>query len=347
MHPRFFLTILPTLLSIVVPSLCLPVQPSDLVSVEARSLDLSSDSQAVFSRDVADDSSLFEREDVKFEILACADDKDIFRRATPRPKVSKAAQTARKNAVRARVAHNQAANAGKKAALIAANQPSLLSSVRSQHQTIRNTRKMPRDALSAAGARRLVGKNTILQNSPRRLSRTWRRTSTKPTRRLWPRKLLQMPGSKPRRQQQLHTMLPSTPFTRKLERTETCPRGLIGFACQTMICSLEKMLARAPITSRSRKSMVAGRINTPALSKIDFKGHPVNKNSLFRLCLVKVLNILSTKSAMGFLSLRLKKSLGPLVLFTRKMPQEDIISKALLLTMSPRSRASQATTTTT
>ncbi|KAF9482324.1 hypothetical protein BDN70DRAFT_991249 [Pholiota conissans] len=123
MYPRFFLTVLPVLLSVVVPSLSLPVQSSDLVSVEARSFDLSSDSQAVFARDVADDSSLFERDDVEFEIVARADDEDIFRRATPRPKVSKAAQTARKDAVRAKVTHNQGANASKKAALIAANHP--------------------------------------------------------------------------------------------------------------------------------------------------------------------------------------------------------------------------------
>jgi hypothetical protein len=113
MHPRLFLAVLPALLCAALPALAVPIQSSDSLSVEARSLDFSSDAALLASRDVAEDY-LVER-DYDYEDLLSRDiDGDLFPRVV-RPKTAKDhASEARKASVKASVAHNQAANAAKK-----------------------------------------------------------------------------------------------------------------------------------------------------------------------------------------------------------------------------------------
>ncbi|KAF9482325.1 hypothetical protein BDN70DRAFT_991250 [Pholiota conissans] len=117
MYPRLFLAVLPALLSVVVPSLAIPVQTSDSLSVEARSFELSSDSQAILARDVADEISLFEREDVESDVFARAFDEEMLFPRAKKAKLSAADAKIRKDAMRTKVAHNQANNVVKKAHL--------------------------------------------------------------------------------------------------------------------------------------------------------------------------------------------------------------------------------------
>jgi hypothetical protein len=113
MHPRLFLAVLPALLCAALPALAIPIQSSDSLSVEARSLDFSTDAAVLASRDVAEDY-LVER-DYDYEDLLSRDfDGDLFPRVV-RPKTAKDhASEARKASVKTTVAHNQAANAAKK-----------------------------------------------------------------------------------------------------------------------------------------------------------------------------------------------------------------------------------------
>jgi hypothetical protein len=114
MYPRLFLTILPMLLGAIAPSLALPVQFSDSLSIEARSFDLSSDATPLASRDV-DAELMVERrhQDDESEILARAINEDLFPRAT-KPKLTAAEAHHRKEAVKTKIATNQAHNAAKK-----------------------------------------------------------------------------------------------------------------------------------------------------------------------------------------------------------------------------------------
>jgi hypothetical protein len=114
MYPRLFLTILPALLGAIAPSLALPVKSSDSVSVEARSFGLSPDATLLVSRDF-DAKLVVERgyQDDELDVLTRAIDEHLFPRAT-RPKRTAAEAHHRKEAVRTKIATNQAHNAAKK-----------------------------------------------------------------------------------------------------------------------------------------------------------------------------------------------------------------------------------------
>lgn len=113
MHPRLFLAVLPALLCAVLPALAVPVQSSDSLSVEARSLDLSSEAALLVSRDVAE-HSLVERDYEDEDLLSRDIDEDLFPRVVRPKTVKDLASEARKAGVMAKVVHNQAANAAKK-----------------------------------------------------------------------------------------------------------------------------------------------------------------------------------------------------------------------------------------
>ncbi|KAF8190545.1 hypothetical protein BJ912DRAFT_925674 [Pholiota molesta] len=119
MYPHLFLTILPALLgAMIAPSLALPVQSSDSVSVEARSFGLSPDASLLVSRD-------FDAELV-VERVYQDDESDVLARSIPRAirkkgrapvakkKLTAAEAQKRKEDKRTEIAKNQVENAAKK-----------------------------------------------------------------------------------------------------------------------------------------------------------------------------------------------------------------------------------------
>ena len=114
MYPRLFLAILPVLLCTFAPSLALPVQSSDTLSIGARSLDLSKDTTPLVSRDI-ETVLLIERayEDDEYDVFSRAINEDLFPRAN-RPKRTATEAQQRKAGVRAQISTNQAGNAAKK-----------------------------------------------------------------------------------------------------------------------------------------------------------------------------------------------------------------------------------------
>ena len=120
MYPRVFLAILPVLLSTFAPSLALPVQSSNTLSIGARSFDFSSDTTPLVSRD-DDNEPMVEwtlYKNNKPDVHSHAITEDLFPRAN-RPKRTAAEAKQRKADVKAKVSTNQAHNAAKKIDLIA------------------------------------------------------------------------------------------------------------------------------------------------------------------------------------------------------------------------------------
>jgi len=116
MYPRLFLAILSVLsvLGTFAPSLALPVQSSDTLSIGARLFDLSSHTTPLVSCDV-DTDLLVERgyEDNESDVLSRAINEDLFPRAN-RPKRTATEAKQRKADVTAGVSTNQANKAAKK-----------------------------------------------------------------------------------------------------------------------------------------------------------------------------------------------------------------------------------------
>lgn len=114
MYSHLFLAILPALLGSLAPSLALPVQSFDTLSIDARSFDLSSDTTPLASRHV-DTELLVERgyESDESDVLSRAINEDVFPRAIG-PKRTAAQAKERKAGVRAQVSTNQAKKATKK-----------------------------------------------------------------------------------------------------------------------------------------------------------------------------------------------------------------------------------------
>jgi hypothetical protein len=115
MHSRLFLAVLPAFLCAVLPTLAAPIQSFDSLSIEARSLDLSSEAAQLVSRDVAE-GSLFEREYPSDALLSRDIDGALFPRVRERTAHDLASE-ARKASVQAHVAHQQAYNAERKTEL--------------------------------------------------------------------------------------------------------------------------------------------------------------------------------------------------------------------------------------
>ncbi|KAF9472616.1 hypothetical protein BDN70DRAFT_447672 [Pholiota conissans] len=116
MYPRIFLAVLPALLGAIVPSLALPIQSSDALTVEARSFDPTSDLVVQLSRDVAEDSLIERYYDYdEVAVFTRAVVQDIFPRGgNGKPKLTAEEAQARKDKVKADIAQKQAANAVKK-----------------------------------------------------------------------------------------------------------------------------------------------------------------------------------------------------------------------------------------
>jgi len=114
MYPRLFLAILPVLLGTFAPSLALPVQSSDTLSIGARPFDLSSHMTPLVSCDV-DTELLVKRgyEDNESDVLSRAINEDLFPRAN-RPKRTATEAKQRKAGVTAGVSINQTKKAAKK-----------------------------------------------------------------------------------------------------------------------------------------------------------------------------------------------------------------------------------------
>jgi hypothetical protein len=119
MYPHLFLTILPALLgAMIAPSLALPVQSSDSVSVEARSFGLSPDATLLVSRDF-DAELVVERvyQDDKSDVLARSIPRAIRKKGRDRvakKKLTAAEAHQRKEDKRTEIAKNQVENAAKK-----------------------------------------------------------------------------------------------------------------------------------------------------------------------------------------------------------------------------------------